>query len=74
MPASGLLVTTPVSITAEFTIAIAIPVIVEIVIPIASVTSVVVGESRATISSTTIPTTVTRVMTVNKLFALLIPV
>ena len=74
MPASSLPVTTPVSITTEFTIAITTPVIVEIVIPIASVTSVVVGESRATIGSATIPTTITRVMTVDKLFALSIPV
>jgi len=73
MPTSRLPVTTPVSIVAEITVAITTPAIDEIVaVTVAPVTSEDVCESRTTIGSTTIHTTVTRVMTVNELFALLI--
>ena len=72
MPPSGLPVTTPVSIVAEITIAIATPAIDEIVVSLAPVASEDVRESRTTIGSSSIPTTVTCVVTVNKLFALLI--
>ena len=72
MPASCLPVTTPVSIVAEITIAIATSAIDEIVVPLSPVASENVGESRPTIGSTSVPTTVTCVVTVNKLFALLI--
>ena len=74
MPASCLPLVTPVSIVGVCTIPIATSATVEIVVTIASVTSEIVVESSATIRSASIPTTVTRVMTVNKLFALLIPV
>src|ERR1044072_5831066 len=47
---------------------------VEVAIAMSAVTPEVVIESRSTIGSPTIPATVTRVMTVNKLLALLIPV
>src|SRR6185503_18453656 len=47
---------------------------VEVAVTIPAMTCEDVGESRTTIGSTTIPTTVTRVVTVNKLLALLIPV
>jgi len=72
MPPSGLPVATPESIVAVITIAIANSAISEIVVPIVSMTPGIVCESRATIGSTTIPTTVTCVVTVNKLFTLLI--
>ena len=74
MPASRLPVTTPVSIVAVITIAIAISATDEIVVAMSPVTSENVRESRTTIGSTSIPTTVTCIVTVNKLFALLIPV
>jgi len=47
---------------------------VEIAVAMSAVTSEVVRVSRLTIGSPTIPATITRIMTVNKLFALLIPV
>jgi hypothetical protein len=72
MPASGLPVTTPVSIVAVITIAIATSATDEIPVALAPVTSENVSESRMTIGATSIPTTVTCVVTVNKLFALLI--
>ena len=72
MPASRLLVTTPVSIMAVITIAIAISATDENIVASAPVTSENVGESRTTVGSTSIQTTVTCVVTVNKLFALLI--
>jgi hypothetical protein len=74
MPPSCLPVTTPGSIVAVITIAIATSAIDEFGVPMAPVTSENVGESRTTIGSTPIHTTVTRVVTVDKLFALLIPV
>ena len=74
MHASCLPVTTPVSIVAEITIAIAGSATDEIVVAMASLTPEYVREPRTTIGSTTIPPTVTRVVTVNKLFTLLIPV
>jgi hypothetical protein len=67
-------VTTPVSSLPEITIAIAIPATDEIVVATASVTPENVCESRTTIGSAPIHTTVTRVVTVNKLFTFLIPV
>src|SRR5678815_2683042 len=45
---------------------------VEVAVAMSAVTSEVVIESRSTIGSPTIPAPVTRVMTVNKLLALLI--
>jgi len=74
MPPLCLPVTTPVSILGEITIAMVTSATDEIVVPMAPVTSVVVAGSGATIGSTPIPTTVTRVVTVDKLFALFIPV
>ena len=74
MPPSSSPVTTPVSIVAEITIAIATPATDEIIVAIASMTPEDVCEPRTTIGSTTIHTAVTCVMTVNKLFALLIKV
>jgi hypothetical protein len=72
MPVSSLPMATPASIVAEITIAIAISSTDEIAVPIASMTPEVVRGSRTTIGSSTIQTTVTCVMTVNKLFTLLI--
>ena len=72
MPPSFLPVATPESIVAEITIVIANSAIPEIVVPIVSMTPGNVCESRVTIGSTTIHTTVTCVVTVNKLFTLLI--
>jgi len=74
MPPSCLPVATPESIVTEITIVIATSATSEVVVPIASMTPRNVCESRTTIGSTTIPTTVTRVVTVNKLLALLIKV
>jgi hypothetical protein len=75
MPASRLAVTTPVSVVAEITIAIATSATYEIAIAIASITpESVVRDSRMTVGSTTVPSTVTCVVTVNKLFTLFIPV
>jgi len=73
MPTSCLPVATPVSIVAEITVAITTSVIdVIVAVTVAPVASEDVCESRITIGSTTIHTTVTRIMTVNELFALLI--
>ncbi len=72
MPASCLPVPTPVSIVAEITIAMATSAIDEIVVPLSPVTSENVVESGTTIGSTSVPTTVACVVTVNELFALLV--
>src|SRR5689334_14936150 len=74
MPPAGLVLATPVSIVGDGAIAIASSATVEIVIPITLTTYVDVVESRPTIASAIVPTTITRVMTVNKLSALFIPV
>ena len=74
MPPSHLPVTTPVSIVAVITIAMATSAIDEIVVAPSSVTSENVSESRTTIGSASIQTTVTCVVTVNKLGALLIQI
>ena len=72
MPASCLPVPTPVSIVAEIAIAMTTSAIDEIVVPPSPVTSENIRESRTTIGSASVPSTVTCVVTVNKLFALLI--
>ena len=74
MPTSGLAVPAPVSVMAEITIAIPISATDEIVVAIASMTPESVCESRTPIGSSPIQTTVTCVVTVNKLFTLFIPV
>src|SRR6185503_19399757 len=71
-PSVVLPITIPKSITIPISISAPTDAIV-IAVTIPAVTSEDVCESRTTIGSTTIPTSVTCVVTVNKLLALLIP-